>query len=269
MKVCSNCQSVFKDDSLQFCLQCGSVLNAQTAATSGSGKIVAAILSGFALLALTVGGLGVYFFSRQEQRREQPQNASLSETLVNAGQSAGNSNANRRAREQTASVERLDNKNAAVSIANSSKTNQPDKLQVVASASSVRQPDDGNFYFPNFAFDNNPATAWCEGVGGAGANSWLQFDFGREVQLKAIKIMPGYFKNVEVWRKNNRVAAVTLRFSDGTTRDFRFDDRMEAQTIAVGNVPTSSVRITINEVYAGSADGDDTLISEVSFVAEP
>lgn len=273
MKVCPNCQTVFADDTLRFCLECGNVLadqapDAQSVNRTG-GKLIAVVFSGFALLVLMVGGLGVYYFSRQTERETTDVSAQDNKNQNDemAANEVSDDSANRR---QVAAVERLDNKNAVVAVGNSSNSKMPNVRQTITAASSVRQPDDKNFYFPNFAFDKNPATAWCEGADGAGKGEWLQFDFGAPVSLEAIEIMPGYFKNSDVWRKNNRAAVVTLEFSDGTTREnVRLADKMETQTISVGNVLTSSVKIIIDEVYIGSADDQDTLISEISFVTEP
>ena len=275
MKICPNCHAVFADDTLRFCLQCGNVLadqalNAQLN-QGGSGKLIAVVLSCFAVLVLIVGGLGGYFFSRQTERETNGVLENTNQTNETAATGSLNDLVNRR---QTAAVERLDNKNQVVAADNPGKSKTPNQVQTtaqtIASASSVRLPDDNNFYFPNFAFDKNPATAWCEGADGAGKGEWLQFDFGAPVSLKEIKIMPGYFKNADAWRKNNRAAAVALKFSDGTTRaNIRLADKMETQTISVGSVLTNSVKITVDEVYTGSADDKDTLISEISFVTEP
>ncbi len=271
MKICPKCQAVFADDTLRFCLECGNVLagNAPDAqkAKRDSGKLIAVVFSGFALLVLVVGGLGVHFFSRQTEREAAIVSDQTNENQTNAASNSLNDLVNRR---QTAAVERLDNNNRIAAPGNPSNSKTSSVRQTIASASSVRLQYNNNFYFPNLAFDKNPATAWCEVADENGAGEWLQSDFGAQVALKEIKIMPGYFKNPDVWRKNNRAAAVSLKFSDGTMREnIRLADKMETQTISVGNVLTSSVRIIVDEVYAGSADDKDTLISEISFVTEP
>lgn len=276
MRFCPNCQSKYADDSLQFCLRCGTPLSFDTAERAARGLqksnntvIVIAILGVFALITIVVGGLGVIYFSRSDEKTTIA--ASNKEQLNSPNEDAQetrNSNA--------PSVERLndnrafgtsDNSKASNASSNVSKKNVME--QVVVSASSVRKPEKANFYFPNFAFDNNSATAWCEGANGAGAGEWLRFEFEREVTLKEIKIEPGYFKNPDVWAKNNRVARVNVEFSDGSSaREFELTDGQQTQTLKVGRVSTKSVRITILDFFAGTADSDDTLISEVSFVTE-
>ena len=275
MRICPNCQTRTDDDAQAFCLNCGARLpsphdepqtrigasNAAASRSSNSNRLIAAILSGFALFAVTIGGLGAWYFSRQEERAA---NKSDNRRIVNANNdSAVNSG------EAKSPVEVINNRK--INNANNSKISNSNQTatQIIASASSVRKPEKGNYYFPNFAFDNNPATAWCEGVKGAGIGEWLQFNFAQTVALKAIKIMPGYFKNQESWAKNNRVANVEIAFSNNTIRSFTLADAMTQQTLDVGGVQTNSVKITIKNIYSGTSDSEDTLISEVSFVTEP
>lgn len=265
MKICPVCNANFADDSLAFCLNDGTPLvSAAPASNFGASglnlpppknsnlPIIAAILGGFVLLAVVVGALGIYAF---RDGGKPPTNDKL---IVNTNFNAAPKTENPVAEQINAKKQ---NSPSAANVKNESNT--------VISSSSVRQPEKGNFYYPNFAFDKNPATAWCEGTGGAGVGEWLQFNFGREVSLKSMNIQPGYFKNSEAWQKNNRVAAVTVEFSNRTIMDFEFPDEMTAQTIAFDNVRTESVKITITDFYPGSTDAQDTLISEVSFVTNP
>ena len=261
MKVCPACQTIYENDSLAFCLNDGTSLVAADnfnpanfnapPKKSGGLPLVPAILGGFLLFAIVVGGAGVYLFNRGEEKAGTNANAkktpSQPETNISAN-TAGN----------LPSVQIESNKSGGAAP------------QIVASASSVKKPEKGNFYFPNFAFDKNSATAWCEGAEGAGAGEWIQFEFDREVLLKQIKIEPGYFKNADLWAKNNRVAAVALQYSNGATAGgFRLRDAMEAQTINIENpVRTGSVKIIIDENYPGASPSGDTLVSEVSFVTE-
>ena len=269
MRFCPNCQSKYADDSLQFCLQCGTPLSFDTnQAASGLQKsnnvlIVIAILGVFALIAIVVGGLGMVYFAPSDEKavdtgRNQEQ-IELTNKEISGNQNAG-----------VPSVERLSGNQSSGSLANLN-VNTSAKIafeRVIVSASSVRKPEQGNLYFPNLAFDNNSATAWCEGVKGPGAGEWLQFEFEREVALKEIRIEPGYFKNPDVWAKNNRVARISTQFSDGSTREFELTDGRQTQTVNIGRALTKSVKITILDFFAGSADSDDTLISEVLFITE-
>ena len=140
--------------------------------------------------------------------------------------------------------------------------------EVTVASSSTRRAEKGNFYTPKLAFDGNPRTAWAEGAVGPGIGQWIAFDFEKEVNLKEIVIMPGYFKTQELWSKNNRLASAVFEFSDQTTKIVDFPDKMEEQKIDVGGVRTKSVLIRIKGYHRGLADAKDTLISEVSFVVE-
>lgn len=268
MKVCPNCQAPFTDNSLKFCLQCGTPLqnDLSSSKSAGNGAIIAAILGGFLLLSVVVGLLGVYIFSR-ENNNQPPVTTELGKNSnVVANDLPKSSPQNNQP-----SVEQINDNKRNPSFPTMTPNASPNNSapRIVVSSSSVRKSDEGNFYFPNFAFDNNPSSAWCEGAKGAGVGEWLQFNFDRDVMLKQIKIQPGYFKNEKSWVKNNRLAEAALLFSDGTTRNVRLEDKMQTQTIDVGRVRTNWVKIKISDYFAGSADSEDTLISEVSFVTEP
>lgn len=140
-------------------------------------------------------------------------------------------------------------------------------LQIRTSASSVRYSVQSNTYDPSNTIDGSKRTAWIEGVDGAGIGEWLRFDFGREINLHRIVILPGYFKSPQIWAQNNRLAAATLEFSDGSSNRFNFRDEMERQTVDLGTVKTRWVRLVIDDVYTGS--DPDTSISEVTFEWEP
>lgn len=136
-------------------------------------------------------------------------------------------------------------------------------ISISATASSTRAAFAGNTYEPGNVLDGRLMTAWAEGASGAGIGEWIRCDFGREVTLNRISIAPGYFKSPQIWARNNRLAAATISFSDGTSRPFRFPDRMEEQILEVGAVKTSWARIVIDEVYQGA--DPDTSISQLAF----
>jgi hypothetical protein len=140
-------------------------------------------------------------------------------------------------------------------------------LQIKVTASSVRYALQNNTYDPANVVDGNKRTAWIEGVDGPGIAEWLNFDFGRDINLHRILILPGYFKSAKIWAQNNRLAAATFQFSDGSSRRFTFPDRMERQSLDVGSIRTRWVRLVINEVYYGT--DPDTAVSEVAFEWEP
>src|SRR6266481_5404112 len=142
-----------------------------------------------------------------------------------------------------------------------SQTSTP--LKITASSSSVRLAVQANTYYPANAIDGKRSTAWIEGVDGPGLGEWIRFDFDREINLHRILIQPGYFKSPATWAENNRIQTLTAFFSDGTSRDLTFTDRMDSQKVDVGSVKTKWVKFVIKSVYYGT--DPDTAISEMAF----
>jgi hypothetical protein len=142
------------------------------------------------------------------------------------------------------------------------------KETITATASSTRSSAGEITYHPGNVLDQSLATAWSEGVSGPGRGEWLRCDFNREVKLNRIIITPGYFKTPELWKQNNRLASATFYFSDGTSRGFTFPDRMVEQKLELGGIKTSWVRMVIGDVYLGSVDAEDTLVSNLAFDVE-
>ncbi len=155
------------------------------------------------------------------------------------------------------------NGNGAVDRAANDNGKSAVPVTVNASASSTRAAYKGIAYGAANTLDANAATAWIEGAAGPGTGEWIRFDFSREVALRRITISPGYFKDARIFARNNRLASATLTFSDGTSRDVTFPDRMEKQTIDLGPVKTLWVRVTIKDIYRGA--DPDTAISDVTF----
>lgn len=140
-------------------------------------------------------------------------------------------------------------------------------VTVTVTASSTRANYKGNTYVPGNARDGDLQTAWAEGAPGPGIGEWLRCDFNREVNLRQIMIAPGYFKNKAIWARNNRLSSATIFFSDGSSRKFSFPNAMKKQTLDLGTVKTSWVKVVIKDVYPGA--DPDTPISELAFDWEP
>jgi hypothetical protein len=136
-------------------------------------------------------------------------------------------------------------------------------LKITASASSIRLAVQANTYYASNAIDGKRSTAWIEGADGWGEGEWIRFDFDREINLHRILWQPGYFKSPQVWAQNNRLARVTAYFSDGSSREISFDDRMDSQKTDIGSVRTRWVKFVIKSVYYGT--DPDTALSEIAF----
>jgi hypothetical protein len=205
------------------------------------------------LLLVAFAGIGMALLFRSNE---------TGETNSNQNQSAGSrSNTNASSANNADGTEQQRNSSSTESANRTEAKAAP--LKITASASSTREPYKTYAYPPANAIDGQLATAWMEGAAGAGTGEWLQCDFDREIALRRINLTPGHFKNPQTWARNNRIASATVSFSDGSSRDFSFPDRMQKQTLDVGNIRTRSVRITIKEAYYGA--DPDTSISEISF----
>jgi hypothetical protein len=161
------------------------------------------------------------------------------------------------------------NRNTASSSNTNDGTEAQTPLRISTNASSTRVPLKAFTYYASHVLDGNMQTAWIEGASGPGLGEWIQCDFDREVKLNQVQLTPGYFKNASIWKQNNRLAAATLQFSDGTSRRYTFPDQMQRQSLDTGGIRTRFVRLVIDEAYRGSVDYEDTAISEISFITEP
>ncbi|HEY0546816.1 MAG TPA: discoidin domain-containing protein [Pyrinomonadaceae bacterium] len=205
------------------------------------------------LLALVGIGAALLFRGTGTQPAEDARsrtNTNQSGDNNNAAAERGNSNSVNRA-------------NANDSSVNKSSADAP--LHITATASSTRVPLKAFTYDAAHVLDGDLQTAWIEGVPGPGLGEWIRCDFDREVKLNRVRLTPGYFKNASIWKQNNRLAAATLYFSDGTSRRFTFPDEMQWQPLDTSGIRTRFVRLVISDMYPGSVDSEDTAISEISF----
>jgi F5/8 type C domain len=282
MKRCPKCSRTYDDDTLRFCLEDGAVLSGATTSRSEpppteilyqrtaptmkvsgpttpsfprsgepsrqSNPLLTVGVIAIAVLLLALVGIAAFFVLRQP-----------------GGVQTAQTNSNE-AKPGASKKETSPDTNASdTPLTAQPTTDSP--LKITATASSVRLAVQANTYFAANAMDNKRSTAWIEGADDGGIGEWIRFDFDREVKLHRILILPGYFKNPEIWRQNNRLAAATVYFSDGTSRDLTFSDRMESQKFDVGVVKTKFVRIVIKQIYPGP--DPDTAVSEVAFEWEP
>jgi hypothetical protein len=294
MKRCPTCQRVYADDSLRFCLQDGaSLLSVSDPSSRGDSPQTEILDPRTAPTAETPRAASYTTPQLRSPTRDAqvaaPQAASSNRALtagviviaalllalvgigaallLRRGESEGNRNTTTAADGKGEASSKNSNVNTGGAASPEPNTNnaqpRPAPLKIVASSSSTRSPYRGIGYQAANAVDASLATAWAEGATGPGINEWIRCDFDREVTLRRILIAPGYFKSPQVWARNNRVAAATLYFSDGSSREFRFPDRMEEHKLDVGAVRSAWVRLVINDVYFGT--DPDTAISQLSF----
>lgn len=224
-------------------------------------NLLTAGITAIAILLLVLVGIGIALLMRGSGNNQ---------SGANNTSNVANANSSPAAQASDSSKANGSNPNDEVpSSSTESDTGATGPLNIAATASTMRAPLKAFSYAPANALDNSLLTAWIEGVPGPGIGEWIQLDFGREVKLNSVVMTPGYFKTAALWKQNNRLAAATLYFSDGTSRRFTFPDQMQMQTLNVGGIRTRFVRLVIEDFYPGSVDSEDTPISEMSFRWEP
>lgn len=113
--------------------------------------------------------------------------------------------------------------------------------------------------------DDNPSTAWIEGVSDDRIGQFIQFSSNNTFRVDKIDIINGFSKNQKTYMKNNRVKKVIIEFSDKSQQVYELEDNnMEYQTIDIGGINTNSVKVIIQEVYTNGRVYKDTCISEIS-----
>jgi len=115
-------------------------------------------------------------------------------------------------------------------------------------------------------------TPWAEGAKDDGIGESITLDVKRQLPLYGILIRPGYYEygREDVWRKNNRVAALEITLNDEHTftesiPDERFEDPYLIR-VRDYTKPVSKIKLVIKGVYRGT-QFRDTCISLVELRA--
>lgn len=134
------------------------------------------------------------------------------------------------------------------------------EMTVSASSSLLNLFD---HFGPENLLDNDPATAWAEGVRGTGVGEWALFEFGGPVQVQRLGVRSGWQADGE-FLANARPAKLRLEFSDGYAVDMPLPDAPDWQYLEVTH-SAAWVRLVILDVYPGTGRADRTCISDVAF----
>ena len=291
MKTCPKCKRQYKDESLRFCLEDGSPLfsaedseaprtevipprggptlrspgitipsnfrgsdDVRADPRPGNPVLTVGVIAIAVLLLALVGIAAVFLLKQPGGTNTNAVSRTASPTVGTPSPSTpGNNSTNNSSDDRD------------VPVSSNPQTATP--LKITASASSNRLAVQSNTYYASNTIDGKRSTAWIEGADGAGIGEWIRFDFDREIVLHRILIEPGYFKSAGIWAQNNRLATVTAYFSNGSSRELTFTDRMESQKADVGGIKTKWVKLVIKYVYYGT--DPDTAISETAFEWEP
>jgi hypothetical protein len=126
-------------------------------------------------------------------------------------------------------------------------------------------------YHPNYAFDDNPKTAWVEGADGDGHGSWLRFEVSRVAKAKAVKlkVRNGYQKSKKLFTANAIPKAITVvvRGPGGAvsaTKEVTLKKARGWQEIVVDTQGrgVAEVELTLKSTYPGRVY-KDTCLSDV------
>jgi hypothetical protein len=122
-------------------------------------------------------------------------------------------------------------------------------------------------YHPLYVADDDPATAWVEGVPGSGAGQWLRVKVtpmtgATQVRLR---IRNGYQKTPKLFEANARAKEITVKLSPGgQLSKHTLTDAQDWQELAV-HLPAGkldAVELKVDSVYAGKKY-EDLCISDV------
>ncbi len=126
--------------------------------------------------------------------------------------------------------------------------------------------------------DEDPATAWCEGVPGDGVGQTLTFTIPAGCHVHGAQVLGGYFKDEARLERNGRIAQLRVRADGGEVIAELPDPVGVAIRDSVLNpaffdlparpVSTKIVVVTIESVHPGSKH-EDTCVSEVTLLIAP
>lgn len=117
------------------------------------------------------------------------------------------------------------------------------------------------------AFDNDPASAWVEGLDGSAQGYGIHVAFGKAIEIDRLCIFSGYCMNDDTYNDNNSLKKIQIVID---TKDGKrwlvnagLEHKMGAQFIDFETAyEATRVMVLIDEVYKGDMY-DNTAISEI------
>lgn len=142
-------------------------------------------------------------------------------------------------------------------------------------ASSHLYDDDYDKYNTINLYDNDPKTAYVEGVDGNGIGEMVKFEFGEGFEascyaVSKIEIRPGYQKSHETFENNSRPLKLGFYFLNGRVEYAEFDkdyDENTVYTIEFDPVIAKDCVMVIEDAVSGKKY-KDLCISEVKFYSQ-
>ena len=140
------------------------------------------------------------------------------------------------------------------------------EIPIVSSESSSYLVGQKTEYVPELAYDWNRQTSWQDGnTNDSGDGEYITLNFEENSIVNVIQIFPGNSKRNDLYWKNERIKKAKIKFSNGKSVTYEFDDIFEEtfQTIWLNKpVETDYITVEILEVYAGE-EYTDLCISEI------
>ena len=148
------------------------------------------------------------------------------------------------------------------------------KIEEIKASSECKPMTDSNqkkcTYGAENVYDGDNRTAWVEGKADDGVGEYLKIKLKEKSSVNGILISNGYYKNTDVYYRNNRVKKVKLTFSDGSSKVYKLEDNfLETCDIQFDEpVVTSTIKVEILSVYKskslnGKKAYHDTCITEL------
>jgi hypothetical protein len=143
-----------------------------------------------------------------------------------------------------------------------------DSSGITARASSTRASDRFSYGIQN-TLDGRDDTAWNSDPkkGGRGIGITLTYEFGRQVDLKAITMRNGSVRSAgsaTIYADDERLHGVTVRTDHGTFA-WSLRDTPDLQILQTSFGETAAVTLTVQSVYAGHKY-QNLALTEISFV---
>lgn len=127
-------------------------------------------------------------------------------------------------------------------------------------ASSSYPTENGVSYGARNLVDGRAGTAWIEGDRGSGLGTWLELQLGDVHEVRAVDVWNGHQASGDLFTRHNRVKDLEITFSDGSKLPFTLQDAPGRQTLTFpAPISTSSLKIKLRSVYAGTTFGDTPL----------
>ncbi len=124
-------------------------------------------------------------------------------------------------------------------------------------------------YKPENLIDGDLKTWWTPNPKRDGIGSSMTFYFEDEVEISSLEILngshfPDYPKLGDIFKMNNRLKVATIEFSNNSRFQIQLKDEDLMQAVNFPSTKTKSIKLTVDEIYAGSK-WKDLCISEIKF----